>query len=308
MSNLILVSHNIIDKKLFGIKITDLLNAPDTNGVLQKNNNTFEFDGTGIKKIFSHALNGIFINSNILSASFPDLEEISGDYGMYACFYDSKLSKITMHNLKKISGTNTLQETFEETDISVLDLRNLQEVREMQACRYLARWARKLKKINLNALETVAGDYALSGALSYTAIEKIYFPSLKNISGYSIFGTNGGLWPDIFGGMTNMTEIHFRMDMQEFIETYSGYSRKWGATNATIYFDLVGSITVNDIVYTRSEQNSIYDDEGNQLFIAWENNNNYIYTTYVENSEPTVGTNVYSDEHLNIVGTISTIG
>lgn len=41
-----------------------------------------------------------------------------------------------------------------------------------------------------------------------------------------------------FYGCTALTEIHFRADMQATVEALSGYSSKWGATNATIYFDL----------------------------------------------------------------------
>jgi hypothetical protein len=37
---------------------------------------------------------------------------------------------------------------------------------------------------------------------------------------------------------TGITEIHFRADAQATIEATSGYSDKFGATNATIYFDL----------------------------------------------------------------------
>ena len=79
---------------------------------------------------------------------------------------------------------------------------------------------------------------------------------------------------------------------------YSDYHIITATTNKDI---------ANQIAKKFDAKVEIYDNEGNQLFIAWKNNNDYVYTTYIENSEPTIGTNVYSDEYLNIVGTISAI-
>jgi hypothetical protein len=41
-----------------------------------------------------------------------------------------------------------------------------------------------------------------------------------------------------FSGCTGITELHFRSDAQTVIEAADSYSYKFGATNATIYFDL----------------------------------------------------------------------
>ena len=51
---------------------------------------------------------------------------------------------------------------------------------------------------------------------------------------------------EIFGGaaynytfsFSSLTEIHFPAAIKSKIEALTGYSDKWGATNATIYFDL----------------------------------------------------------------------
>lgn len=37
---------------------------------------------------------------------------------------------------------------------------------------------------------------------------------------------------------TNVSEIHFRADAKSVIENQSNYSFKFGASDATIYFDL----------------------------------------------------------------------
>ena len=58
----------------------------------------------------------------------------------------------------------------------------------------------------------------------------INFPKLTSIGDYGL--------DNAFSGCTGITELHFRADTQSVIEAQSGYSDKFGATNATIYFDL----------------------------------------------------------------------
>jgi hypothetical protein len=63
----------------------------------------------------------------------------------------------------------------------------------------------------------------------------ISFPSLTDVdkNGFGASASSGA-----FNKCTALTEIHFRADMQAAIEAMSNYATKWGATNATIYFDL----------------------------------------------------------------------
>lgn len=60
--------------------------------------------------------------------------------------------------------------------------------------------------------------------------------SLPSISFPNV--TRFNMVTNTFTGCTALTEIHFRADMQATVEALSGYASKWGATNATIYFDL----------------------------------------------------------------------
>ena len=109
---------------------------------------------------------------------------------------------------------------------------------------------------------------------------------------------------NIFTGMTGVTEIHFNKNNQSAVQALSGYSTLWGlgAGSATVYFDLIssikvsrepssvtyvinrvfdpsdglpivaGSITVNGTTYNRSES------ADTELFYAFKNGNNYVYT------------------------------
>ncbi len=78
---------------------------------------------------------------------------------------------------------------------------------------------------------TSIGQYGLTDVFyGCTGITSVSFPKLTSI-GYD--GLNG-----TFSGCTGITEIHFRSDAQSTVEAASGYSSNFGASNATIYFDL----------------------------------------------------------------------
>ena len=103
---------------------------------------------------------------------------------------------------------------------------------------------------------------------------------------------------------TDLVEMHFRADAQATVEALKGYSSKfWGPSTLTIYFDLIGTITVNGVAYSRNEPNSIRVD-GTKTFVAWKDaSNNIVYTNAT--SEPAVDTPVYSDAGTTQVGTVS---
>lgn len=75
-------------------------------------------------------------------------------------------------------------------------------------------------------------QYAFYNNKQFTTIS---FPKLSSISINSL-GTNSSSYA--FYNCTKLTEIHFPEAMQSTVEAMSGYAAKWGATNATIYFDL----------------------------------------------------------------------
>lgn len=142
---------------------------------------------------------------------------------------------------------------------------------------------------NLNALEQILGNYQqMQYAFTNTNIQVFRFPMLTSVTGG--FGTSS-----VFPTVT--TELHFRIDAQATIEAAAGYSTKWGATNATVYFDLVGTLTGADgNTYTRDEYNSVYSDQHGQFqtAVAWKYNDTTYYTLYSAN-EPAVGDTIYSD-------------
>ena len=70
---------------------------------------------------------------------------------------------------------------------------------------------------------TNIGSSAFSSCTSLTTID---IPNVTNIGSSAFYNC------------TNLTAIHFSATNKSKIEANSYYSSKWGATNATIYFDL----------------------------------------------------------------------
>ena len=87
---------------------------------------------------------------------------------------------------------------------------------------FIAYIDRTIRQFEDNALITV-GDYAFGFCESLTSID---LPNVTTVGDYSFYDCN------------SLMEIHFAVKNKEAIEALSDYSNKFGATNATIYFDL----------------------------------------------------------------------
>ena len=87
---------------------------------------------------------------------------------------------------------------------------------------FIAYIDRTIRQFEDNALTTVGND-AFNGCELLTSIN---LPNVTTV-GY-----------DAFSNCSSLKEIHFATKNKEAIEALSGYSDKFGATNATIYFDI----------------------------------------------------------------------
>ena len=105
-----------------------------------------------------------------------------------------------------------------------------------EACSDMFSQCEQLSSVDLSSLTTI-GQLGCSNMFNRcTSLTTISFPSLINVD-MQAFQTSQG-YSQIFGNCTNLTEIHFKSGAQNVISSIYGYSSKWGATNATIYFDL----------------------------------------------------------------------
>ena len=93
----------------------------------------------------------------------------------------------------------------------------------------LTTWQGKLTDV-LDNIKTI-GMYGLSYAFyKWPSITSVSFPALTT------FNSNGLYYA--FNECTGITELHFRADVKSAVEAAKGYSDKFSASNATIYFDL----------------------------------------------------------------------
>jgi hypothetical protein len=75
------------------------------------------------------------------------------------------------------------------------------------------------------------GNAGLQSAFSgCSGLTSAYFPLLITVGEYGLYG--------MFEDCTSLTEIHFSASAESVIKSADGYDEKFGATNATIYFDL----------------------------------------------------------------------
>lgn len=187
-----------------------------------------------------NACNSMFYNcANLPSIELSSLISISGDSACYSMFYNcTNLPLVDLSNLTSISGQNACHYMFYNcSGLTSVDLSNLTSISGNYACNYMFQSCSGLTSVDLGNLTTISGNYACQGMFSYCKrLMSISFPSLTTVEGTNPFGTSGSNL--IFYNCTALTEIHFRSDMRSTIEALPGYSTKFGATNATIYFDL----------------------------------------------------------------------
>lgn len=335
----------IVDRRKFGVSIDDLLGSIDENGTYNFGSlggasvDKFVFDGSGIKKVGWAAFQYAFTNNEGISeALFPDLEEIS-QYGFYYAFQQTTITRITfgkvkvinapfalyhmaahlsravharptelpIKNVEELSGQSVAEYAFRSGfDGTETGLYNLRIINGVRACYEMLCYSDYLEDIQLDSLESISGDAACQQMFyNCPILKKAYFYSLTSVTPANALGLGTDWESGIFSWCDNLKEIHFRADAKATIEALDGYATKFGAYYATIYFDLIGTITVNGVAYSRNEPNSIRVD-GNKTFVAWKDaSNNIVYTDAT--AEPAVDTPVYSDAGTTQVGTVSEV-
>ena len=335
----------IVDRQKFGVSINNLLGNVDENGTYNfgalggASVDKFVFDGSGIKKVGWAAFQYAFTyNAGISEALFPDLEEIDA-YGFQQAFRGSTITRITfgkvrvinkdralyymvsflsnrrtrllelpIKNVEELSGQSVAEYAFNQAfDGKATELYNLRIINGVRACYGMLGYSDFLEDIQLDSLESISGDAACQ-QMFYNCmdIKKAYFYSLTSVTPANALGLGTDWESGIFAWCDELKEIHFRADAKATIEALDGYATKFGApSTCTIFFDLIGTITVNGVAYSRNEQNSIRVD-GNKTFVAWKDaGNNIVYTNAT--SEPAVDTPVYSDAGITQVGTVSEV-
>lgn len=188
----------------------------------------------------SGAFNEAFMGCSILmNTGLDNVTEITGSYAFQRAYSScSKLQSTALDNLTRISGDYACQEMFNQgSGITSTGLHNLTSISGNYACDSMFDYCKENTDIELEKLESISGTYACQSMFSSnTKLTTARFPMLTTVSTANAMGRNAS--SGMFAYCTNLTEIHFRADAQAVIESLTAYAYKFGATNATIYFDL----------------------------------------------------------------------
>ena len=323
----------------YGVSLDNLLGNVDENGVYQLSDAPFTFDATSIKKLPELSQDLFmykFFRSNLIgTVDLSNYTHGTVSYGVYEYFtqafsYTGVQKLITPRErtgagamyfyqsfqhcdaLKEIVFSNPIiastafgfAEAFQYCDFSNASI-NFDIITSIGPNGFYGAFkhCKLQEEIRFTNLTEITHTYAFREAFSQTTgCKRYFFPSLTSVTS-DAFGSGSRLtWYKV----TDVEEIHFRADMQATIEAVTGYSSKFGApSTCTIYFDLIGTITVGGVAYSRNEPNSIRVD-GTKTFVAWKDaGNNIVYTNAT--SEPAVNTPVYSDAGTTQVGTVSEV-
>ncbi len=186
-----------------------------------------------------------FKSTNITSASFPALVDILQTQAFMSCFEDCNyLQTLSFGALQSIyapSGSNRSDIFFKicyttnpNPSLTAVYFPFLTTIGVNVSSAFQSAFGNQinLTTVNMPLLTGIYSDYVFQNAFSgCTGLQSISFPSLTTI-------TKSNVFTDAFNGCTGLTEIHFKASIQSTIEAQTGYSSRWGASNATIYFDL----------------------------------------------------------------------
>lgn len=262
-----------VDKTKFGVSIDNILGNVDENGI-PLFGELFSFVGTGIIELSGDYKFGYRFYATVWDrVYFPDLVRIGNGRAALsdaACCQSSFAYNryvvgsvvVDMPKLESIDGNYVAQDMFRISNINSLNMPNLVTINGQSAASGMFAY-NKLAQVSLPSLTTISGSSAAAQMFANSSVESIDLSSLTTVSGSNacreMFENNPNLiradFPSLttitdvgalgtsssngmFAGCAGLLEIHFRADAQATIEGLSGYSSKFGATNATIYFDL----------------------------------------------------------------------
>jgi len=165
--------------------------------------------------------------------TFTKLKKVSA---MREVFYCCEFDQNSVVSFPALTVCNSFYETFRKT-------KNLHTVSFGALETMTVDWYQTFRESDVvNVLFPVLttidtnGGFWCSSFVDCKNITTISFPILTTINtSYAFYKTGYG---SAFAGCTNLTAIHFKASMQSVIESLDGYSSAFGATNATIYFDL----------------------------------------------------------------------
>lgn len=243
-----------VEKTKFGVGIDSLLGSVNAEGEYILPTKPVDLDLTGVKSLPRHAFSNFASNERIILNNIiaPDLEYIApsafdnfaslgtilgrAEFGIeeittegafeYAFDYCEYVpGSIVFPKLKKVSHNSVFLHFLGSMYAALDDIFPVLE--EISGDKSFGSACSSRDKIQrLSAVKKIQGGTRSKYNATFYGITKhtFYLPSATYLSDY------------VFDSTT--VEIHFSAENQSLIEECSGYDTKFGATNATIYFDL----------------------------------------------------------------------
>ena len=216
----------------FGLTISDVLGTVDDTGAVSRTTISNALDFSGITSFTTYALSGKFMYSSFYptqDVEFPNLASID-NYGMYYTFRGcANITSVSFPALASIDNYGmyyTFQNCSGITSVSFPVLTSIGQNGIYSAFQGCA----NITSVSFPALASIDNYGMYYTFQNCKKLESISFPELTQVA--SPFNNY------TFNGCDALTEIHFRADMQTTIEALPDYANKFGAPNATIYFDL----------------------------------------------------------------------
>lgn len=255
-----------VEKKKYGMGIGAIFGNTDENGLYHLPEEPFTPDFSQIKSVPHYAFyytfyNNLEITGDINIGLEGALNSVSAfDHAFYGC---PRVTGIIIDGLTSITGASAMAYTFNSgSNLSKVSLRSLATVNASSALNSCFFGASKLTSIDLSGLTTISGTSAMNACFrGCNNLVSINVDSLTTINGVNamsacFFGCNKlpilsfpslqeilplttqNQFANMVGSCPALLEIHFPAAMQSRVEQLDGYSSRWGANNATIYFDL----------------------------------------------------------------------
>lgn len=252
-----------VPEKKFGASIDTFIGDINESGRYIRASEPTFIDGDNITTVGSHAFHYRFAYCNIAGGSFKNVivdnagrsqflgaflgATISGPiiFGLREITYDNDYffneicsnasfiegGSIQFPNLIKINASTIFNHAFYYTDNAPGFDSIFPALEEIVATGSLFKYAfygnGSFDTITASKLKKIQGQpQSYYAVFSYCNTRVYNFPAAEDVT--------GTLWPS----NSSCREIHFAQANKDKIESCSGYANKWGATNATIYFDL----------------------------------------------------------------------
>ena len=239
-----------LETKKCGVVLDDIIGNLSSAGQLALPNRSGTISFDGVESVASYALAYKFYrNAGLTGATFPDLTTVGTTMGLAYTFSTcTHLASLAFPALTTVSGTTACQYlAYGCTALASVSFPKLATIgitsnsANNRHFYYGFNNCSKLTEVHFPLLTHIYcnGTAANQGVFAYCFNKsvKLYFPKLTTI-GKGTSYTNETAAKSVFYSCTGITEIHFASANKSAIEASAGYSTKWGATNATISFDL----------------------------------------------------------------------